>query len=467
MISFSSSVGNLFNALGRMGKLVSQAGSYQSAQNTNFTGNNEAIEQLALQSDIQAIFGSAWQGNINSIGSATGQLTLNAAQQWINRVVFDDNPQPGQTRTTVALQTAIVEIIRQMKVAGATVLTQVVTGSATSFTGTGNGIVVVSLNRPQDGLTQELAFAENIQILCTADSYLGGQTAGNEGFTANGEGNQNNAFAFDWPIGSGATAGLNAVNGNSDNSAGNFLTNSGFTDWTSNVPDNWTLDIGTAGTDIAQETTIVYDNTGSSLRIIGDGSTLTTLSQTFNVSTGTTGELEELTQYAINLFVRRDGTAPAAGELTVELVDGNGDVIDDEDGTANSFTIDLTALSTSFASYTGTFRTPAVLPDTQKIRLRLSTALTNGRNVYVDRMAFAQMVRLYAGGPYLSIFSGSSNFVQGDFATTTITNARGGGGSLDSFQTLMGRWFPSIMLGSELLLPSSSSPSVSDSLITN
>lgn len=466
MISFASAPGNLFNVLGRLGKLLSVARTYQSSQDTIFTGNQEAIQQLILQPDIQSVLGAAYRGNLNSIGDATGALTRNVAQQFINRVVFQDNPLPNQSLTLINLPGSIAEIIRQMRIAGATVLTQSVSASVTSFTGVGNGIIVCSLTRPQDGLTQELAYAENIQILCTADSYLGGQVAGNEGFSIAGEGLQQDPFASDWPVGSGARIGVFAVDGNNDNSAGNLLTNSGFTDWTSNVPDNWELTVGTAGTNIAQETTIVYDDSGSALRIIGDGSTLTTLEQTFNDSTGTSGTVSELTQYAFNIFMRRDGVAAAAGVLQIALVDDTDTIINDELGTPNSFNIDLTALTTSFASFTGTFRTPAVLPDTVKIRLKLTTALTNGRSVYADRAALAQMNRLYAGGPYFSIFSGSTPFVQSDYGSATISNARGGGGSLDSFQTLLGRWFPAIMLGQELLLPSNPAPSINDSLIT-
>lgn len=466
MISFASSPGNLFNVLGRLGKLLSVARTYQASQDTIFTGNQEAIQQLILQPDIQSILGSAYAGNLNSIGEATGSLTRTTAASFMNRVVFQDNPLPNQSRTIINLPGSISEIIRQMNIANATVLTQSVSASVAAFTGVGNGLVVCSLNRPQDGRTQELAFAENIQILCTQDSYLGGQVAGNEGFTIKGEGSQQNQFAFDWPVGSGAAIGVFAVDGNQDNAAGNLLTNSGFTDWTDDVPDNWSLTVGTAGVDIQEETTIVYDDSGSSLRIIGDGSTLTTLEQTFNISTGTTGQVSELTQYAFNLFIRRDGTAPAAGVLSVALVDDTDTIINDELGTPNSFDIDLTALTINFVSYTGVFRMPSVLPTTVKIRLKLTTALTTGRSVYVDRAALTQMLRLYSGGPYFAIFSGSTNFVQADYTSATISNARGGAGSLDSFQTLLGRWFPAIMLGQELLLPSNPAPSISDTLIT-
>ena len=464
-ISFSSAVGNLFNIIGKLGQLLREARTYQSNQNTNFTGTNEAIQQLVSQPDIQSLLGSAYIGNLNSIGDSTGALCQNVGQQIINRFVYQDSPQPNQSLTQLNLLASVQNVILQMQQQGATVLTQTVTATASAFTGTGDGIMVVSVLRPQDGLTQELAFAESIQILCTADSYTGGATAGSERFVASGEGLQSDIFAFDWPNGSGSSSSLTAINGNSDVSNGNLLTNSGFTDWTSNVPDNWTLEVGTAGTNILQESTIVYD-AGSSLEIVGDGSNLTTLSQTFSSSTGTTAIMDELTQYAINLFIRRDGVAPAAGVLTVEVVNAANNVaITDEAGTAASFTIDLTALSTSFASYTGTFRTSAVLPTSVKIRLRLSTALTTGRSVFVDRMALGQMVRQYSGGPYIAIFSGATNFVQADYGDVDVTNARGGAGSLSTFQTLCDQLWN--MRQNELLLPSSSSPTLSDNLITD
>ena len=176
-------------------------------------------------------------------------------------------------------------------------------------------------------------------------------------------------------------------------------------------------------------------------------------------------DLTPLSQYAVNIYARRDGTAPAAGVLTIDLADVNGTVINDENGAANSFTINLTTLTTSYASYTGVFRTPVILPSDQYIRLHLTTALTDGRNVYFDKMAMDQMSRTYRSGPHIAAFAGSNPFANDDYATVVLTNSRGSGGTLNTFQTVFARLFPREAYGNELQMPSSANPTISDSAL--
>ena len=443
----------------------------QAAQLTNLTDTvNGVVAQYNSESDLQALIGSTYIGILDNYGSAGGIL-VDLAQQTINRVVFRDNPQIAQTLQQLNVLTSISETIRQMQSQGATVLAMTVAGTpvvATNpgphFTGVGNGILNVSVKRPSDGLVLENSFAENILFKCNADSYSGTATSGNEGFTVTGTGNQNNVFAFNWPLGSGGQSGLQAINGNSNNSSGNLLTKSGFNNWTSNVPDNWTLQVGVAGTNIAQENSIVYDGT-SSMAIIGDGTANFRLVQEFNSSTGTSGRLNPQTQYGFNIFARRDGVAPGSGVLTVDLADGSGNVIADQNGVANTFNIALTGLTTSFAQFTGQFRTPQIMPSTAYIRLRLSTLLTAGRTVYLDKASFGPMTQLYRGGPYFSVHAGSIPFAIGDRGNVTITNSRGSGGTLSTWQTLLFQLFNSVVTSNEILFPSSNAPTISDTLI--
>ena len=129
-------------------------------------------------------------------------------------------------------------------------------------------------------------------------------------------------------------------------------------------------------------------------------------------------------QYAFGgLFL--SPSAPAAGVITVDLYDGSA-VINDDYGTANSFTIDCTTLTTSFAWKTGSFRLPRTLPPLVYLRIHVSTAITNTKIVYFDDCRFVQMAELYAGGPSVAILSGSTPFAQGDYYTLTSTNDRAG-----------------------------------------
>lgn len=463
-IPLQGAAGDLFNRIGKLGLIVSEMDAYQAAQLTNMTDTtNGVVAQYDTESDIQAIMGSSYQGLLNGAAS-TGTTAQQIGQATVNRMVFRDNPNYGLTLTGGDVSLSIQEIIRQMKAASASVLAMTIAATPTTFTGEGNGIIVTSTKRPVDGLVLENAFAETMVLTCTQDSYSGSALAGNEQITLTGAGIQPNPFAFDWPLGSNCRITLQAINGNADTSEGNLLTNSGFTDWTAGVPDNFTLVVGDTG-DIADNTSIVYDDTGHSLQLIGDGSTLTQLTQEFDSSSGTTVALQSTTQYAVNLYVRRDGTAAASGTLVIDLIDEDQNVIQDENGVNNTFSINLTALTTSFQSYTGVFRTPEALPDTIKLRMRLTAALTNGRSVYLDMMSMGVMSQTYTAGPFVSVHAGSLPFVLGDRATIAVTNSRGSGGTLDTFQTLWARLFYIQMINQGLLLPSSGAPTISDGLI--
>lgn len=466
MLSFTNGVGNLFSRLGRIGKMLAEVREYQLAQLVNMTDTTYGVvAQFDAESDIQAIMGSSYIGLLDAGGSNILSTAQTLANQTVNRMVFRDNPRLNQTLTDTNTTASLVEIIRQMRVAGASVLAMTVGASASAFTGVGNGTVVCSVRRPVDGAVLENAFAENLLTVCSSDSYVGGATAGNEGFTVTGTGSQGNYAAFNWPLGSNCQIGLSAIDGSQDDSAGNLLTSSSFESFTNNVPDNWTLEAGTAGTNIAYEQTITFDG-GGSLAIIGDGSTLTEIRQQFDSSTGTSGILSPLSQYAFNVWARRDGTAPAAGVITVDLCDSTGTVVNDMAGNPCSFTIDCTTLLTTWAPFSGTFRTPLVMPASTFVRVRLSTALTNGRTVYLDRAGMGAMQQAYLAGPFLAVFSGATPFNQNDYATVAVTNSRGAGGSIDTFQTLFARLFPSAAYSLGLLLPSSNVATISDTLIT-
>lgn len=464
MLSFADAPGNLFNRIGKLGQLIKQMRSYQASMLLNFTDTTYGVvAQLNAESDIQAQVGSAYIGAVNAANSTLGSIQ-GVATAIVNRQIYRDNPRYGQTLTSQNTLASIYEVIRQMKIAGALVLAQTITATPTSFTGVGNGVINTSVRRPLDGLVLENAFAETLLLVCTSDSYLGGATEGNETFALTGVGQQGDVFAFDWPLGSNASTSLSAIDGNVDVGSGNLLTNSGFESWatTTNVPDNWSLTVGTAGTNTLKETTIVYDAPPNfSLAIVGDGSTLTALKQQFDSSTGTTGTLEPLTQYGYNLFLRRDGTAAVAGVLTIDLIDGSNNVILDANSVANTFNIDLTALTTVFTSYRGQFRTPVIMPSAVYIRMRLSTALTNGRTVYLDKSSLGLMTQAYTSGPFACIHAGSIPFLQGDYGTIAITNSRGAAGTYSTFQTLWAQLFPE-MISNEILLPSSSVPNISD-----
>lgn len=185
---------------------------------------------------------------------------------------------------------------------------------------------------------------------------------------------------------------------------------------------------------------------GRALWLAANGSELTTINQQLT-------NLKPLTAYAFSAWWLAD-SAPAAGVFTIDLVDGiGGSVINDAQGVANSFTFNASDLTTSWkhistlVSGECVFRMPTVVPPLVYLRIRISTAVTNGRQVYLDHVALAEMTELYAGGPLIAAFSGNVALKTKDTWSIAVTNDRAG-----KLQEWANRNFQMASLG--LLLPS-------------
>jgi hypothetical protein len=461
-IPFNSNPGGLFNRMGALGALLAD---FQAYSNTNIVDDFNAI--LAQYGTAPSIVSGVPDQQSSAQSGLMGNASLlqSIAQNTINLMVFLDNPQSSNTSLTVS----IVEVIRQMALNGQTVKQCNVTISSApvpAVSNTGNGLVVGTVKRG-DGRVNENSFAEVGYFFCTADAQTGGAQPGNENWQWQGEVAETNTLANDWPLGSGQAASLTSISAiYSNGSGGNLLTNSGFETYatTPNVPDNWILVTGTAGTQIAQNTVTgnVYTGT-SSLEFIGDGLTSTSIKQTFGQQTTGTGQtLSPDTPYAFAIWLKLN-VVPAAGVLTIDLVDQNNTVILDDQGVSNAMVIPLTAASTTFTGYGGVFRLPKLLPNAYGLRVHLSTPLSSGSTLYLDNGALGLMTQLYSAGPSLAIFSGSENWLLGDEFSVTVTNDRGGASNLATFQTLFDRLLD--MRDSNLLLPSSPTPSIPDALI--
>lgn len=387
---------------------------------------------------------------------------------------------PLQQLTTTPLGTVLVELIRQMNSASASINQSTVSLGAQTALGspTGNPIIVGSLLNPQ-GLTYQTPFAETLNFKVTADSF-GTATAGNEPVAVTGQPAVQDVFSPNWPGGSGASISLNCVDGSKNNSAGNVLQNSDFlTATTANNPDNWTIQVGAAGTDVFQTTSGTYTTSGGALQFTGTGSALLdAVTQSFNTTPtttvgagGTSYKLLPSTVYTVNGWVKCSAT-PVAGVLELALIDGSaypGTVIQNDQGANNLFTKSLTAVSTSYVNFNGVFVTPAKMPTTTpyRLRLRLSTAIDSGKSCYVGRLSMAPAKQLYKGGPWLSIHSGNTNVVDGptpDAWTMAVSNTPG----------LFAIWLERLLGlrslgagvgGDALIIPYSGAPTIADSLI--
>lgn len=437
----------LFNRLGRIGHIAylidgGQAGvpaalidlfdNYESTTDLDLIGTL-ITQQFQLPSQITSVMNT-----IAGLAQSTIFRMVQASQPSVRSV-------PG----------AVLELIRQMTADAQAVATCTIgVSNAALTTNIGNGVVVTSTKRG-DGLVQQNTVAEVLRLACTADSYTGGCTAGQERFGMGGQPNTASLWDYNWPTGSGSSSNATAVSADIDaNTSSNLLTNGDFETWAGSpvAASNFVLSTGTWGTDITRSATA---NRGTySLDFIAGTGVNTALYQQFNTgTTGTVANPSSLNSYAVNFWGKRVGVV-SAGVLTVELVDGSGTVINDQQGVANSTTFTLSAWTTSFVAKNVVFRIPDVPPSTMRLRFRISTALT-GADVLIDDLCFSPLVSAYSGGFGYQVFSGATPFVTQDAFNVTATNDRAGVLYGANFQTLFQRFYGMMNLNppAGLLLP--------------
>jgi hypothetical protein len=437
---------SLFVRLGHLANLLYDINNLQlntiPPQFVEIIGDYTSSDQVLLDSiNSQMVQG---QNANQGLAGFVQQMSQNV----LLRMVYLD------TGMNLSLAPALNELIRQMRASNNTVLGYTIGGSVSSANVVnGNGVLVFDTHNAS-GYVQDLTYAEIIRVSCTQDSTSGASLAGNERFQAVGQSAASGVLNQDYPAGSGCNQRLSAINATANASQGNLLTNSDFETFVANTPASWTIDIGTAGTQVLKETSPVYSGL-SSLGIVGDASTLTTISQTLTLS--------NLTAYTFNLFCRISAT-PAAGVLRVTLVDENNAVTTDAAGNSNSVSLTLSGVSTSsWQSLTGTFRTPYILPTSLKLQIKLTTALSTGKTLYIDHLALGTATYLYAAGPSIAVFSGSNPLFVPDFFTLTTTNNHTS--TNKSFQVFTARTLGGLSNG--VLLPSATSGNtISDALIS-
>lgn len=342
----------------------------------------------------------------------------------------------------------------------------------TGSTPVGNPVIIMTALDEQ-GVEQEYIYDEEVIFRATTDVSTGA-TAGSEAFSVLGASSASSKVAYDWPVGSGAVGSMTAVDAALDNNGRNDLQNSSWDTWTNtNVPDNWTITVGAAGVQVLEGTSGQSFDSVDCLKIAGDGSTLTALTQKFSTTPdtgvgagGTSYVILPRTQYAINLWAKVSSAA-GAGVLEIALVNNGGTILTDDAGNQCKITKSLTTLTTSYEAVNGFIRTPSALPTATadlpvRLRVRLSTALTNLIDLYLDHLAMTPMTQLYTGGPFVAIFSGSTP-VNASGATPDTWAIKANNDYASDWQMAMWRWFDMPTLGSQM--PSSLSNTIADTLI--
>jgi hypothetical protein len=459
--------GGLFTRLGKIGYFLNSVHAFLGTGDLSAGG----LKSVGVLTDgVQDQYEAARSDLVTGLYAArdtyrgahgqVAQYLKGLAQDTLVEMVNDDSPLASKT---VAL--ALAELIDQMDTAAASVSRPTVSVSVTAGgSNTGTGVCVASVTGA-DGVQLDYVFDEVIVARATADAQAGTSTAGQEPFTATAPAAQTDALKWDWPDGSGGQVQMTAVDAASNNSGGNVLQNSSWATFTTaNTPDNWPIAVGTAGTHILQASGSNAYKGSSGLAFVGNASTLPEIAQPFNTTPSTTAgaggtsyRILPQTVYMLNVWHKVSDNL-ATGTFTISLVDGSGTVINDDEGAANTLTITVDSLTTSWSNSTAVFRTPSVLPATVKLRIRNSSgAALSAHTLYLDHLALTAATRLYTGGPYAAIFSGATEFVTGDKFSIDVNNNYG-----SKWALFLERTFSLRQLG--LRVPSSGSPTIDDTL---
>lgn len=458
--------GEELNVLKRLGKSAPTPSSLWGASGPTIDSDLAAANliEAQYQSTLQNVFDGTYQALATyQQASATWLSFLNSeAGQTMITQANNDTP-----LTNLNLQSAVALLITQLNASSYTVTKNTTSVSVSATSGNHTTNTCTSSIVGSNGLNQEYVYAETLTLKVTNDQWHGG-TAGSEPWSISGQVADNagpnpplttgpqGAFDWQWPLGSGAFAAGIVVDPNLNqqgSTGGNLLNNSAFAtgSWTGSVPNQWSAAVG-AG-QISKDTSNTFGVATADVEFAGDGSTLTTLSQQFNNSGGTTTVLTGDTVYAVHAVIKLSATA-SGGVLAMELATANtgGSIIQDDNGTNNQVNTTLTS-QTSFTVVSGYFRTPKNLPANQWLRLRLSTALTNTINLFINYVAMAKATQCYTAGPYVCVFREATDPVIGDSYSVTVSNNYGG-----VMQTAFWRNFNMPVLG--LQLPSASTGSV-------
>ena len=407
----------------------------------------DVVDQLYIQ-------GNSW------VGAQNGFMTY---LQTVGNNTTIDVVEADTALNPQTLLVAMTEIVRQMYTQSKTVEAPTVSSSVTygngvvSNTGTGKAFCS-TLNGK--GVQMDYVYDETVKLVCSNDAQGGSATAGQEVFTFAGEAPVSNRLSYLWPAGSGASGTITTSTAavEEDESA-NLLNNSNFDTYTvANTPDDWTIVSGVAGTTIFEGGSGDSLTNTNCLKFTGHAGADPSITQTFNTAGQTEAALTAEIPYLVS-FWTKVSAVPAAGVLTIDLIDGTGTVVADSAGTNNTTAVTLSGQTTSYANNGAFFRLPKAIPSGTRLRVRLSTDIDTAKSVFISELTFTPATQFYAGGPFCAVVRGATNWIESDQINAIPTNDYAG-----AFQLGFQRVFNMNSLG--LQLPSSGAPNISDALVT-
>lgn len=434
---------------GRLGRLFAHAAAVRTYQGNLDTEYASSVAQYS-GGDMDQIgqLSRMLESRKREATSTSNDLLASATKTLID--LTDDNYFLREKTT----QGAIAELVKQMIASSDTVDGNTVSvGSVTAGgSNVGNGTLLISAlapildrygNRPGNLYLQN-ARSEEINATCIQDQTANQIDAGSERFEVYGQ-RAVDRFDQDWPTGSGTRTTLHAVNPRTDGGRGatlNICTNSDFESFTSNAPDHWTIQTGSAGTHIlAAGAGYTQSN---ALKFVGDGSTTPRIYQRLRVTSETLGQVNPDRPYSISFAAKYATLAPGT-TLRVTIEDGSGNRLGSgtREMTATATTVQLT---TSYQLFTAVVWSPASVPKGSRIVIEFLGNIANTSEVFIDDLCIAEMRKIGPGQPSVQMISGDTAFRFGDTFKRSVTNNLEG-----SLAKEMDRFFD--MAGLDLALP--------------
>lgn len=251
------------------------------------------------------------------------------------------------------------------------------------------------------------------RITC-ATSSLGTQSTGNLPFDATASQIQG-AIA--------AMAGFSRVSVSGSGTGPNYTHTITFYGMAESVTVATVSSLNTGTLTVATPTAFATPSLGSSpIVLVSDGSTLVSASHLMT-------HLQAGVAYAVNAWLALN-TAAASGVIEFSLTNGvGGAIIQDDAGTDLRYTVNATALATTWkasaaniASGSAIWNLPKTLPASVYLRIRCSTTLPSTRQVFIENVIIGQATQLYTGGPFVALFAGPVGPKDGDAWTIATTN---------------------------------------------
>jgi len=385
---------------------------------------NETVRWLGLINEHT-------EASINSTNTLFVPLANSMFATLINMVKEDSGSRYGGDNVELAFK----EVLRQMIAAGVGTASfdgnTITVGTLAADSGNkGDGTVVTHTSPSAIFAPSVTAFpaarTETISFNCYKDAQDKSVKSGTELFDIRGGTKySNNDYRF--PGGGGYYGRTPAISESISSKRGEcqqHLFNGGFESVVSNVPVNWTIATGTAGSDVESETTSVYRGS-KALKITGNGSVLHKIEQQFGSIGGTTSTLKPDTVYVIAAAVKRGSVSMGSGGLNIECVDSGGTVLGAK-GTNVRLTVACALLTTSYVRHSVTVRTPKDMPSNVTFRLNFDVAIPNTGEVFIDSVIMAPLKQLAPGGIYVGILAGSDDYAEDDKFDQPITNNQQG-----------------------------------------